>query len=187
MSFKRCDWNIQGKTLHAKLLSLPTWHRFRNVRRWGLRFEFLYNSHSKHQCPHAVQKMESNHSNVLVSQIYISLMRALTRTVLRPWKQHGGHLLPLLGPQRGQNKESQHSEDWSYGKAATFISNSHLPMMASCDSNPTNKHLIQVDPNLLLLDISSFFFSFLFFFFTCFREKNKKQQRDCFTHWLATM
>ena len=121
------------------------------------------------------------------SEIYISLMRALTRTVLRPWKQHGGHLLPLLGPQRGQNKESQHSEDWSYGKAATFISNSHLPMMASCDSNPTNKHLIQVDPNLLLLDISSFFFSFLFFFFTCFREKNKKQQRDCFTHWLATM
>lgn len=70
MSFKRCDWNIRGKTLYAKLLSLPTWHRLRNVRRRGLQFEFLDNSHSKHQYPCAVETMELNHSNVLVSQRY---------------------------------------------------------------------------------------------------------------------
>jgi hypothetical protein len=35
--------------------------------------------------------------------------------------------------------------------------------------------------------VGYFFLLFFFFFLTCFWEKNKKQQRDCFTHWLAAM
>lgn len=53
-------------------------------------------------------------------------MREMTMKVLSPWKQHGGHPLPLLASQGGERKGSHSCKDWSYRNAATFIAKCFL-------------------------------------------------------------
>lgn len=88
-------------------------------------------------------------------------MREMTMKVLRPWKQHGGHPLPLLASQGGKSKDSHYHKGVAMEMQPHLYLNDYLlqwlPTRAS-----SHKHTSSSEGfNLLLFEIS-FFLSFFF-------------------------
>lgn len=141
-----------------------TWHRLRmsGDEAFSLNFD---NFHPKHQYPCAVETMELNHSNVLVSQRYTFPNESANQDSPETLKQPVGHLLPLLSLQR--DKINSHI----YTKQSP-------PMMASCQTQiPQNKHWFR------WTQICYCWMAFLLFFFlTCFWGKTIKNSRETVSH-----